>query len=148
MGKSEPIGDADFYPNGIVPLMPGCLTIFCSHSRAWEYFAETVIHGNENNFMAKKCGSLHSFDIDACVKQTVPMGYACPKNIKGNFFLRTNDKSPFGKYEKSDESENNTKNKETSTSSLKQSEATTSKSDKGSETPSTTPQSTKKFLIF
>lgn len=58
LGKSEPIGDAgqmnkmlkeliyfylllstfmslrtDFFPNGIVPLMPGCLTIFCSHSR-------------------------------------------------------------------------------------------------------------------
>lgn len=39
LGKPDPIGDADFYPNGIVPLMPGCFTIFCSHSRAWEYYA-------------------------------------------------------------------------------------------------------------
>lgn len=27
----------------------------------------------------------------------VPMGYACPKNVKGNFFLKTNTKTPFGK---------------------------------------------------
>lgn len=24
------------------------------------------------------------------------MGYAVPKNLKGNYFLKTNDKSPFG----------------------------------------------------
>lgn len=89
-------GVSDFYPNGIVPLMPGCLTIFCSHSRAWEYFAETVRKGNENNFIAKKCGSLLSYEINACVRQEVPMGYACPKTAKGNFFLKTEGETPFG----------------------------------------------------
>lgn len=77
--------------------MPGCLTIFCSHSRAWEYYAETVHQGNENNFIAKKCGSLSSFDLNACIRNEIPMGYACPKTAKGNFFLRTNGSSPFGK---------------------------------------------------
>lgn len=77
--------------------MPGCLTIFCSHSRAWEYFAETVRKGNENNFLAKKCGSLLSYEINACIRQEIPMGYACPKTAKGNFFLKTEGKSPFGK---------------------------------------------------
>ncbi|CRL01824.1 CLUMA_CG015039, isoform A [Clunio marinus] len=96
LGKSEAIGDADFFPNGIVPLMPGCLTIFCSHSRAWEYYAETVYKGNESNFIGKKCGSLLSYEIDACIRQEVPMGYACPPTAKGNFFLKTSSKSPFG----------------------------------------------------
>lgn len=77
--------------------MPGCLTIFCSHSRAWEYFAETVVPGNENNLLAKKCGSLHSYEINACLRDEVAMGFSCPKNIKGNFFLKTNGEAPFGK---------------------------------------------------
>ena len=85
--------------------MPGCLTIFCSHSRAWEYFAETVIKGNENNFIAKKCGSLHSFEIDACIQKEIPMGYACPSTAKGNFFLKTKAESPFGQGRKNNKKE-------------------------------------------
>lgn len=118
LGKAEAIGDAgqhvhqnnwinrlipdscliiaDFFPNGIVPLMPGCFTIFCSHSRAWEYFAETVVPGNEGNYVAKKCGSLYSYEINACTRKEVIMGFACPNNTKGNFFLKTNSKAPFG----------------------------------------------------
>jgi len=96
LGKPEAIGDADFFPNGIVPLMPGCFTIFCSHSRAWEYYAETVYKGNENSFIARKCGSLHSFEINACIRQEIPMGYSCPTTAKGNFFLKTKSKFPFG----------------------------------------------------
>lgn len=138
--------------------MPGCLTIFCSHSRAWEYFAETVIRGNENNFMARKCGSLHSFDIDACLKQEVPMGYACPNNVKGNFFLRTNDKSPFGKYKKDskkDESmDDKDQKKNVETTTEKADSTTTDKmknsnsSSSSTETPSSTPQANKKFILF
>lgn len=77
--------------------MPGCLTIFCSHSRAWEYFAETVTPGNENNFPAKKCSSLKSYELKACVQKEIPMGFACPKTAKGNFFLKTGKTAPFGK---------------------------------------------------
>ena len=77
--------------------MPGCLTIFCSHSRAWEYYAETVTKGNENSLQAKKCGSLSSYELNACNRQEVPMGFACPKTVKGNFFLKTNEEKPFGK---------------------------------------------------
>lgn len=53
--------------------------------------------GNENNFIGKKCGSLHSYEINACIQKEVPMGYACPKTAKGNFFLKTESKFPFGK---------------------------------------------------
>lgn len=164
LGKTEPIGDADFYPNGIVPLMPGCLTIFCSHSRAWEYFAETVTRGNENNFLARKCGSLHSFDINACLKQEVPMGYACPKTVKGNYFLRTNDKAPFGKYKKdsSKSHDGDQKNEQdqkyqmsttekNSESTMKQvgSSNSTGKAESSIQNPSTTtPRAEKKFVFF
>jgi hypothetical protein len=128
--------------------MPGCLTIFCSHSRAWEYFAETVIIGNENNFLAKKCGSLNSYDIDACIKTEIPMGIACPKSAKGNFFLRTSTDKPFGKGGKKDEKSTEKNDQTTSNSSTPKSpETTTTKKEndkKDSTTKSSVPTRTKK----
>lgn len=84
-------------------MMPGCLTIFCSHSRAWEYYAETVKPGSEMNYIAKKCGSLRSYEINACIQKEVPMGFACPPDTKGNFFLKTRSKAPFGKGKNSND---------------------------------------------
>lgn len=113
--------------------MPGCLTIVCSHQRAWEYYAESVYPGNEDNFLAKRCGSLHSYDINACMGKEVPMGYAATNNIKGNFFLRTNGKSPFGKSSKTESSTAESEvNDDTSTT-----ESTTEK-------PSTTTEESKR----
>uniref|UniRef100_U5EEG1 Putative vitellogenin n=1 Tax=Corethrella appendiculata TaxID=1370023 RepID=U5EEG1_9DIPT len=97
LGKRDPIGDIDFYPNGVVSVQPGCWSITCSHARAWKYYAESVHPGNENNFLAKKCNSLKSLDIGACQTKEIPMGYACPTDIKGNFFLRTNSEKPYGR---------------------------------------------------
>lgn len=96
LGKSEPTGDADFYPGGIVPLTPGCFDIFCAHARAWEYYAETVYPGNEKNFMGKRCGSLTKLREDKCPGQSFPMGYGIPHNLKGNYFLEVRSESPFG----------------------------------------------------
>lgn len=90
-------GDVDFYPNGVNPLPPGCATITCAHQRAPEFYAESVYPGNENNFLAVKCGSLYALDTNLCPGKTFPMGYATPFNLKGNFFLKTNSDSPFGK---------------------------------------------------
>lgn len=56
--------------------------------------------GNEMNYIAKKCGSLLSYDINACIQREVPMGFACPHDTKGNFFLKTNSEAPFGKGKK------------------------------------------------
>ncbi|CRK86233.1 CLUMA_CG000039, isoform A [Clunio marinus] len=97
LGKTDPIGDADFYPNGIVSVMPGCVSFLCSHSRAWKYYAESVYKGNEMNFIAKKCGSLYSYETNACIRKEIPMGFSCPSTAKGNFFLKTNSHSPFGR---------------------------------------------------
>lgn len=58
--------------------------------------AESVYPGNENNFMGVKCGSLTALNSNYCPGQSFPMGYATPKNLKGNFFLKTNSDAPYG----------------------------------------------------
>ena len=97
LGKRDPTGDVDFYPDGVVPLPTGCLTITCAHSRAWEYYVESVYPGNENNFMAKRCNSLVKLKQNRCGKTpAAPMGYAATSNLKGNYFLEVRGSSPFG----------------------------------------------------
>lgn len=78
------------------PLPPGCLSITCAHARAPEFYAESVYPGYENNFLGVKCGSLTALNGNFCPGKKYPMGYATPRDIKGNYFLKTNDKSPFG----------------------------------------------------
>lgn len=82
--------------DGVQPLPPGCLTITCAHQRAPQFFAESVYPGNEYNFMGVKCGSLGALNAKYCPGRPVPMGYATPQNLKGNYFLKTRDESPFG----------------------------------------------------
>lgn len=89
-------GDIDFYPNGVQPLPPGCFDIVCAHTRAPELYAESVYPGNENNFLGVKCSSLFALNSNSCRGPAFPMGFATPQNLKGNFFLKTNDKGPYG----------------------------------------------------
>jgi len=96
LGKRDSLGDADFYPNGLNPLPPGCLTIICAHARSWEYYAETVRPGNEQNFLGVKCRSLTALNRNDCPGKSYPMGYAVPFNLKGNYFLTTKANSPYG----------------------------------------------------
>ncbi|XP_055296584.1 vitellogenin-1-like [Sitodiplosis mosellana] len=96
LGKRDPLGDADFYPNGDNPLPPGCYSMSCAHQRAPEFFAESVYPGNENNFLGVKCDSLSSLNSKFCRTQSYPMGYATPHNLKGIFFLKTNEDKPYG----------------------------------------------------
>lgn len=88
-------GDADFYPNGLNPLPPGCLTTTCAHHRSAKFFAESIYLGGENNFLSVKCKSLESLDSH-CSKERYPMRYDAPNTLKGIFFLKTNKESPFG----------------------------------------------------
>lgn len=67
-----------------------------AHARAPEFYAESVYPGYEENFLGIKCGSLSALNGNFCPGKKYPMGYAVPLDIKGNFFLKTNDKSPFG----------------------------------------------------
>lgn len=81
---------------GVQPLPPGCTHISCAHHRAVEYYAESVYPGNEFNFLGVKCGSLPELNAGLCPGESKPMGYAVPYNLKGNYFLKTNSKSPYG----------------------------------------------------
>uniref|UniRef100_A0A7G3B8S6 Putative vitellogenin n=1 Tax=Lutzomyia longipalpis TaxID=7200 RepID=A0A7G3B8S6_LUTLO len=97
LGKKEPIGDVDFYPNGVKILMPGCFDISCSHAMAWRYYAESVYPGNERAFPATRCNSLNSLQQKKCKYHPIQMGYSTPPNAKGNYFLETNSETPYGK---------------------------------------------------
>ncbi|KAL5280906.1 hypothetical protein ACFFRR_004738 [Megaselia abdita] len=97
LGKKEAVGDADFYPNGFDSIPNGCITLACAHSRAWQYYAESIYPGNEHNFLSAKCSSMKRFKLNKCTEMNVPMGYLDKRqNVKGNYFLETNDRSPYG----------------------------------------------------
>lgn len=86
----------DCFRFSVNPLPPGCLMIICAHSRAWEFYAESVYPSNQNAFLATKCNSITSLNSGKCMKAPIPMGYACPVSAKGNYFLNTKYRSPFG----------------------------------------------------
>ncbi|XP_037937552.1 vitellogenin-1-like [Teleopsis dalmanni] len=97
LGKRDPMGDIDFYPGGLDPLPTGCVSVVCAHERAWRYFAESVYPGSEANFFGKRCTSLTRLREGKCPGYDVPMGFAVPRNAKGNYFLEVNGAEPFGK---------------------------------------------------
>lgn len=96
LGKRDPMGDVDFYPGGLAPLPTGCFSVTCAHSRAWEYYAESVYPGNERNFLATRCSSVQNMRDNKCAGQQHPMGYAVPHTLKGNYFLDVNGEKPYG----------------------------------------------------
>lgn len=76
-------------------LQPGCWTIMCAHSRSYEYFAESVNNGK--HFIAAQCNSLSSLRNGRCTKRFVEMGLNTPHSVRGNFYLETNSKAPYGR---------------------------------------------------
>ncbi|XP_016962933.1 vitellogenin-1 [Drosophila biarmipes] len=96
LGKRDPLGDVDFYPGGMGPLPAGCFSVTCAHARSWEYFAETIYPGSENNFPATRCNSMSRLRDFRCPGHEVPMGYAVPHDVKGNYFLEVSGSSPYG----------------------------------------------------
>ncbi|XP_037816441.1 vitellogenin-1-like [Lucilia sericata] len=96
LGTSNSIGDIDFFVDGLAPIKPGCIKFGCSHTRAYEYFTESVYPDNEMNFMAKQCTSMARLNNGFCSGPAYPMGFAVPYDLKGNFFLSVNSQSPFG----------------------------------------------------
>lgn len=78
-------------------LQPGCWTIICAHSRAYEYFAETVYENNGNNFIGTQCNSLSALRDGKCAIKHIPMGMNTPSTARGNYYLETNKKAPYGR---------------------------------------------------
>lgn len=95
-GTPNALGDVDFFPNGPLALMPGSHSLVESSNLAIKYFAETVIPGQEENFMAVECFSMEHYRANKILGPKAVMGYMVTKNIKGTFFLEVNQESPFG----------------------------------------------------
>ncbi|XP_017879823.1 phospholipase A1-like [Ceratina calcarata] len=102
LGYTYSIGDVDFYPNGGFQ-QNGCgiagvdIEGSCSHSRAYEYYAESI--NSDLGFVGRKCGSYKDFQVDKCeLNGTAIMGGVTPKfNVTGNYYLNTLSKAPFAK---------------------------------------------------
>ncbi|XP_046737696.1 pancreatic triacylglycerol lipase-like [Diprion similis] len=94
LGLSRAAGDSDFYPNG-GRSQPGCgLDLFgaCAHSRAYYFFAESIL--NPTGFPATVT---RSQDLEAFIfKSTVFMGgRTLSTHARGSFTLTTASSSPF-----------------------------------------------------
>lgn len=79
-------------------MQPGCLSITCSHNRAFEYYAETVYPGNEYSFMTSRCISYDAYKKNDCAQLKIPMGIATPTTARGSYFISTNGRQPYSSY--------------------------------------------------
>ncbi|KAJ8711990.1 hypothetical protein PYW08_008944 [Mythimna loreyi] len=101
-GTPEATGHADFWPNGGQAKQPGCLSAtlpltnedFCSHWRSWAFWSESL---NGDSFLARKCQDYDLFLRGQCMEEPVVfMGIKAAPDLRGNFYLRTGAKSPYG----------------------------------------------------
>jgi len=94
----EARGHVDYYPNNGRPYQPGCgidVISTCSHSRAYEFMAESIWH--PNGFPGYKCNSWEEYDNGRCsFTDRQVMGEPCPSTARGKYYLRTNENPPFG----------------------------------------------------
>ncbi|XP_011307696.1 phospholipase A1-like [Fopius arisanus] len=99
LGFLQPVGHADFYPNGGVAVQPGCcclpeITEACSHGRAYVYFTESIF--SDAGLLATKCDTWDQFRIGACSNSAmVFMGEPVDHAARGNYFLKTRAEAPF-----------------------------------------------------
>lgn len=99
LGFLQPIGKVTFFPNG-GKSQPGCGADFtgtCSHSRAYKYLAEAIVHNDFPSILcpghaeavSKKCGWNYS---------STRLGSSSNNNnASGSYFTPVNKKFPFGK---------------------------------------------------
>ncbi|CAL7948587.1 unnamed protein product [Xylocopa violacea] len=99
LGYDSSIGHIDFFPNGGNKQIGCPLDIVgaCSHSRSYEYYAESI--NTRTGFLAKKCASYSKFLQNNCnSRETELMGGVAPKlGVTGDYYLETHPTSPYAK---------------------------------------------------
>lgn len=101
LGMQFPVGQVAYYPHW-GGTQPGCgYDVFgrCSHSRAWQYFAESI---NNNKFWGKRCRrhfmvSIWDHECEPIEPTSRMGGEPLTKGLKGVYFLETNEKPPYAK---------------------------------------------------
>ncbi|XP_021915374.1 phospholipase A1 member A-like [Zootermopsis nevadensis] len=88
----DPYTQVDFYPNGGIRPQPGCdasdVTGQCSHSKAWEYFIESI--KREDRFPAVGCLTEEEANTGACTDDSTGiMGDAIQFTKKGIYYVDT-----------------------------------------------------------
>ncbi|XP_023175969.1 vitellogenin-3 [Drosophila hydei] len=98
MGTPMRCGDVDFYPNGPNQGAPGSENVIEAVMRATRYFAESVCPGKEHNFPAVAANSLKQYKQNDGFGKRAYMGIEVDYDLKGDYILEVNEKSPFGKH--------------------------------------------------
>ncbi|XP_072948108.1 pancreatic lipase-related protein 2-like [Epargyreus clarus] len=93
LGIMDPIGNANFYPNGGRNRQPGCGNNSCSHGRANYLFASSI---RTNHFNGRQCANLNQAQNNQCTGANLRMGNSI-LNKRGNgiFGLTTGANWPF-----------------------------------------------------
>lgn len=112
-GMLRPMGHVDFYPN-FGPVQPGCLAEnpsdpgSCNHERASRFYARSI--DSTLGFWGRQCSSwlIYLFGLCSTRAPQALMGYHVTEELKGAFFLKTTNMTPYalGKLE---EEEDNSK---------------------------------------
>ncbi|CAD7079403.1 unnamed protein product [Hermetia illucens] len=92
-------GTVDFWPNGAEGQQPGCILNVCSHQRAWMYWAESLQKNAPLYFSSAYARSWMDFKLSRIWRfdPKIVMGYGCLFGTTGNYYLLTNNESPFAR---------------------------------------------------